>query len=358
MYIRLEDQRPEPPTIDTAMSRREGVVLSMFLHAVVLAVLFFGPQLPMVQRWQAEAEQQRQAAAEIEQERQAQERPRFVFVQPRLDMQSEQPKQNAPLADLDRSARTKQQAPAPSNTQPFSQGNSLEFVERAEPKEVAKGRGPAPEPSESTQPAAEQMARATPQPPRPQSQPDPVAPQSQVADGGLAVRESESGTVARGPQGILAPQTARATTPRAAARPPGGALGEALRNLERYVQDESFNNPDGGNSPFGPYVQFDTKGVEFGPWIRRFIAQVKQKWLIPEAAMMLRGHVAITFNVHKDGRITDITVLKPSGIDSFDRAAANALAWVNPADPLPPEYPTPVAFFTVTFFYNEQPPSQ
>jgi TonB family protein len=74
--------------------------------------------------------------------------------------------------------------------------------------------------------------------------------------------------------------------------------------------------------------------------------------------MMLKGNVAITFNVHKDGRITDITVLRPSGTDSFDRAAANALAWSNPTQPLPPEYPSPAAFFTVTFFYNEQPPSQ
>ena len=62
--------------------------------------------------------------------------------------------------------------------------------------------------------------------------------------------------------------------------------------------------------------------------------------------------------MHKDGRITDIAVLRPSGIDAFDRAAANSLAWSNPTQPLPPEYPSPTAFFTVTFFYNEQPPSQ
>ena len=98
--------------------------------------------------------------------------------------------------------------------------------------------------------------------------------------------------------------------------------------------------------------------MEFGPWIRRFIAQIKRNWLIPEAARLLKGHVAITFNVHKDGRITDITVLRPSGTDAFDRAAANALAWSNPTMALPPEYPSPTAFFTVTFFYNEQPPSQ
>ena len=38
------------------------------------------------------------------------------------------------------------------------------------------------------------------------------------------------------------------------------------------------------------------------------------------------------------------------------RAAFGALAGSNPTVPLPPEYPTEKAFFTVTFFYNETPP--
>jgi hypothetical protein len=30
----------------------------------------------------------------------------------------------------------------------------------------------------------------------------------------------------------------------------------------------------------------------------------------------------------------------------------------NPTQPLPPEYPSDKAFFTVTFLYNEMPPGQ
>ena len=105
-----------------------------------------------------------------------------------------------------------------------------------------------------------------------------------------------------------------------------------------------------------PAIQFDTKGVEFGPWIRRFIAQVKRNLLIPYAAMTAQGHVVITFNVHKDGALTDLTVVGPSQIDAFNNSAYGALASSNPTQPLPPEYPTEKAFFTVTFFYNEQPP--
>jgi len=39
-------------------------------------------------------------------------------------------------------------------------------------------------------------------------------------------------------------------------------------------------------------------------------------------------------------------------------AAFNALATSNPTEPLPIEYPSDKAFFTVTFYYNEPPPTQ
>jgi TonB family protein len=134
----------------------------------------------------------------------------------------------------------------------------------------------------------------------------------------------------------------------------GGSLGDALRNLQRYVQRDQFDNVQGGGM-FGPEIQFDTKGVEFGPWIRRFVAQVKHNWLIPYAAMTSKGRVVVTFNVHKNGSITDLTVVGPSPINAFNTAAYGALASSNPTAPLPPEYPSDKAFFTVTFFYNEEP---
>src|SRR5690606_40173903 len=65
---------------------------------------------------------------------------------------------------------------------------------------------------------------------------------------------------------------------------------EALRNLQKYVDQESFDNQRGTSQEFGP-LQFDTKGVEFGPWVRRFVAQVRRNWFVPYAAMSLRGRV-------------------------------------------------------------------
>ncbi len=136
--------------------------------------------------------------------------------------------------------------------------------------------------------------------------------------------------------------------------PPGGSLGDALKNLQKYVQNESFSNQKGQTQEFGP-LQFDTKGVEFGPWIRRFISQVRRNWFVPMAAMTMRGRVVITFFVHRNGALTDVTVIRPSEIESFNTAAVNALLASNPTTPLPPEYPDDKAFFTVTFYYNESP---
>ncbi|WP_239488976.1 TonB family protein [Luteitalea sp. TBR-22] len=342
------------------MSRREAVLLSVFLHVGLFLLLLFAPEIPFVkqllmqQAEQQQAEIERQQALAMQQQRQ---QPRFVFVQPKIDMKAARPKDTASLADQDRVAQTMQRAPNATNDQPFSRGNSLEFVEKQSAKDLARGKGPAPEPSESPREMPAQQARAA-QPTPPQNQATPS--QNPASTDGVNVRDGQSGLLARGDTGVVANPQARnspaSATP--AMRPPGGSLGQALKNLEKYVQNEAFNNPNGGNSPFGPYIQFDTKGVEFGPWIRRFVAQIKRNWLIPEAAMVMRGHVVVTFNVHKDGRITDIAIKQPSGIDAFDRAAANSLQWSNPTTPLPPEYPSPPAFFTVTFYYNEQPPSQ
>jgi TonB family protein len=97
--------------------------------------------------------------------------------------------------------------------------------------------------------------------------------------------------------------------------------------------------------------------VDFGPWLRRFIAQIRRNWNIPMAAMTMHGHVVVTFYVGKDGRITELHVLRPSNIDGFNNSSFNALAASNPTQPLPPEYPDDRAFFTITFFYNENPGS-
>ncbi len=191
------------------------------------------------------------------------------------------------------------------------------------PRQTARGQGPQPDP------AAGRPSDTNPDPQK--------MPESQSAMQMPSNRGPQNGAGGRA-----------ATT--------GGSLGDALRNLQRYTQSEAFDNQGGAGGQFGPEIQFDTKGVEFGPWIRRFIAQVKRNWFIPYAAMSMKGHVVVQFNVHKDGSITDLQVVGASAVDAFNNAAFGALSGSNPTQPLPPEYPDNKAFFTITFFYNETPP--
>jgi TonB family protein len=313
IHFDFDDRYQDELVVGSAISKREGVLMSSMIHAVIVALILFGPDWTFLDPSPEEL-QARQEQLERQRERQRDEQ-RFVFVQPRIDFEALRPPPKAELSDLNRRARTEQRAVTPSNPMPFSRGDSAERTE-AVPEERARG--------------AETPVPPTVEPPKPEPE-EQLARTLPPADTGLR----------RAPE---------------ISRPAPGRLGDALRNLERYVQNQTFNNPQGGAEDPGSSIQFDTKGVEFGPWIRRFVAQVRRNWFIPHAAMSFRGRVVLTFNIHKDGRITDIAVVSPSNIDAFNRAAFQAIVGSNPVEPLPPEYPEPVALFTVTFFYNEQPP--
>ncbi|MEW6319963.1 MAG: TonB family protein [Acidobacteriota bacterium] len=309
-YFDFDDRYADIEPVGRAINRRDAVALAVVMHALVLAAILYLPEIPLFQQV---VEELRAEPATPE----PRDEPRFVFMNPRVDIPAERPPERAELSDIDREARSVERPELPTNPLPFARGNSRERVE-ARPEERARGRGPALEPSPTPD------GPVTPE----------VAPEAPQASAGALAR------------------------PRPPQAPAGGLLGDALRNLQKYVDSESFDNQGGRQTQqFGP-LQFDSKGVEFGPWVRRFIAQVRRNWFVPYAAMSLRGHVVITFNVHKDGTLTDVTVVKPSSIDSFNIAAANALLASNPTEPLPPEYPADKAFFTVTFFYNESPNGQ
>ncbi len=324
MYFDFEDYRPDIQPVGRAISWREGILLSIIVHMGAVILVLLAP------RFFPYDEAARARAAALAAAQQPKEpAPRFVFVQPRVDTKAPAPPRRAEPSDQDRQARTLQQPKPPENPLPFSRGNTRERVEQMD-RQAARGQGPQPDP------AAGQQARveAPPAPPPPAEEPLPL-PESTTALRYPSNRDPKTGISGRSPTS-------------------GGSLGDALANLQRYVQKDQFENPQGGGA-FGPAIQFDTKGVEFGPWIRRFIAQVKRNWMVPYAAMSMRGHVVVTFNVHKDGSITDLNVAGPSSIGAFNNDAYGALESSNPTAPLPPEYPADQAFFTVTFFYNEEP---
>jgi protein TonB len=134
--------------------------------------------------------------------------------------------------------------------------------------------------------------------------------------------------------------------------PSAAGLSEALRNIRKYVEEQSFT--DSGNDGRAS-IQVETFGVDFAPWIRRFVAQVRGNWFVPTAVARDRGRVVVAFSVLRDGRISDLKVVEPSGIALSDMASLRAIAQSNPTLPLPADYPRDSAAFTVTFYYNENP---
>jgi TonB family protein len=310
MYIDFEELRPETPRVERALSVREGVLISIIVHLLMfIAILVLPEYLPA-------SVVARPASVVAQQPR---ESPRFVFVRPRVDIPKPQPRPDVDASDQDRVRSSIERRLKPENPLPYARGNSREREEADAPS-----RGSAPETS---------VARGNP---------------SVDAEGQIAANDPSRSM-------MRLPETpASRPALRIGETGSSGRLGDALKNLQRYVQQQSFDNERGSGDAQG-LIQFDSKGVDFGPWLRRFVAQVKRNWFVPQAAMIMKGHVVITFNIHRNGAITDIEVKKPSEIESFNQAAVNALLGSNPTQPLPPEYPSDTAFFTVTFLYNEDP---
>src|SRR6478736_3539893 len=307
MFFDFDERYRDIDPVGSAINRRDGVAAAIIIHLLLIILMLVAPQY--LERFLP--------ARPIPppQEQQRKENPMFVFVQPKQDLPPLRKPDRVEMSDVDRSARTPEKTPKLENPLPMARGNSTERTETT-PDQRMKGQGPAEQPA----PQVQQPVQT------------PTIADQRTADTALMQK----------PQ--MQP-------------PPGGSLGDALRNLQKYVQSDNFNNQKGQVQDFGP-LQFDTKGVEFGPWIRRFVSQVRRNWFVPMAAMSMRGNVVITFYVHKSGALTDVTVVKPSEIESFNTAAVNALMASNPTTALPPEYPDEKAFFTVTFYYNESPPGQ
>jgi TonB family protein len=323
MYFDFEDYRPDIPTLDRSLTKLEILLLTVVAHLLIVISILAWPHLAFVKAMYAAQEQRIEAAREKEQES-LRNHAQFVFVAPKVEIRTQVPPKLAELSDRNRRAQTMEKAPNPKNDVAFSRGNSANKI----------------------------VSDATKEHPQPSEQPSAPAKADNGAESGAApdpnalrLPSSPTGTIARN-------EPSKNPT---LGNPSPGVISDAIRNVQKYSQGESLQNVQ-GNGDFGPSIQFDTKGVDFGPWLRRFIAQIRRNWFVPYAAMSLRGHVVLAFKVHRDGSITDLQVMQPSAIDAFTKSAFNAIKLTNPTVPLPLEFPDENAPFIVTFYFNETPP--
>jgi TonB family protein len=316
MYFDFYDDRPDYLAINRDVERLESL---LHLIIAVLAALFIDI-LAIVALMVVSTMPASDAAKLAALSRDQQEPMQFVFMAPRIDRPALKPPPNAEASDKNRVAAAPEQSPNPTNPLPFSRGNTPERVEEL----------------------------ATPPARRAEAQPQPGEAEAQ--------KPGQGGQAGQAPLGLAGQPVA---SDRGGAQgSPGtpGLLSSALGNPLRYAQGDAFNNPGGQGGQQESSIQFDSKGVEFGPWLRRFIAQIKRNWMFPLAVASMSGHVAITFYVDKQGRLTEVTIVEPSRVGAFNGSARGALEMSNPTHPLPPEYPDDRCFFKVTFFFNETPP--
>lgn len=231
------------------------------------------------------------------------------------------------------------------------------------------GRGKSPDPtsfgnSGMREPGGMGRTGPTPRPARPPSPPggatSPPRPSADPSQG-KGVRKDPAAqpeTPGVGKLSLPAPGGASPEAPRAASRglppqPQGMGVGGQLQQLYMGTMQGGYNNPNASRLNAGA-VSFDTAGWDLGPYARQVQERVQSNWRIPEVQEVLRqkGWVAIHFVVHRDGRVTDLAVLRPSGIPSYDQSALNALKSSDPLPPLPDVVTVPQINGTFRFFYN------
>jgi TonB family protein len=151
-------------------------------------------------------------------------------------------------------------------------------------------------------------------------------------------------------------------------KPRGMSPGEAVRAattvelaaraaIKARAADQKENTPS-ATATYGPLeVLTDTRGVDFGPYLKRVVDDVRRNWyqVIPYEArspINKKGKVSIEFAIMKDGRIADVKTVDSSGDVALDRAAYSGITLNNRFSPLPAEFGGQYLALRFHFYYN------
>jgi outer membrane biosynthesis protein TonB len=294
---------------------RESIYISIFFYLVVAWFLFYGP--------------------------------RVLLHQPRLisptDVLRDRDKQltflDAPK-DLSKSLSKSSRGGAKTSPQPTSRPTldkkTLEQLKASAPMP------PAPAPQAPTPPVQVQQ----PPPPAPLPQ-HPVQQPQQLAD---------------------APKPAP-TRPNFGN--PSQSAGDAIRQAaDQAARSHGQGGDYGAGAPAGHSgantgveVLSDTMGVDFNPYLRRILADIRRTWLplIPEEArppLNKQGETLIRFTILPDGRIAAMNLDGSNQDTAIDRAAWGGITGVGQFPPLPASFKGPLLELRIDFLVNKTPPGQ
>jgi outer membrane biosynthesis protein TonB len=262
--------------------------------------------------------------------------PRVLFHQPRLispvDVLKERDRQltflDAPK-DLSKLTPRPKAIPEKKPTQQLDQKTlqQLQAMRKAEPPPPAAAAQPTP---------------AAPTPPAPQPPPPAPAPTQQ--------------SLIEAPK--PAPTRPNFSNPN---QSPGDAIRKAAQDAAHNAGAGDYSNgPSGGRQGMGTGVEVlsDTQGVDFGPYIRKILADIKRNWipLIPEEArppLNKQGETLIRFTINSDGSIAHMALDGSSQDTAIDRACWGGITGVGQFPPLPANFKGPNLELRVDFFTNK-----
>ena len=98
---------------------------------------------------------------------------------------------------------------------------------------------------------------------------------------------------------------------------------------------------------------FDTKGFPLGDYAQLIIERIKGNWFIPSNLRNSQGRSTLIFFIEKDGQVSGLRIVAPSGSDSLDLAALNSVL-VTKFPPLPRGFPGEHVGAKFIFSYNER----
>jgi hypothetical protein len=107
----------------------------------------------------------------------------------------------------------------------------------------------------------------------------------------------------------------------------------------------------------GVEILSDTEGVDFGPYIRRILTDIKRNWLplIPEEARppaSMQSETLIRVSILPDGRISAMNLDGSSQQINIDRAAWGAITGEGQFPPLPANFKGPSVELRISFLTN------
>jgi outer membrane biosynthesis protein TonB len=286
---------------------RESIYISVIVYLAIVWFLFYGP--------------------------------RVLFHQPRLispvDVLKEREKQQLTFLDTPKNLPRTTSKPTKTVTEkPHPQQLDQKTLQRLQEMQKAQ---PAPQPAQAA------PAQATPTPPAPQPPPPAPQPNQQSL--------------------IEAPKPAPA-------RPnfsnPNQSAGDAIRKAaqdaarDRGTGDYAPAPSGGGQQGMGTGAEIlsDTQGVDFGPYIRRILGDIKRNWipLIPEEArppLNKQGETLIRFTINSDGTIAAMHLDGSSQDIAIDRACWGGITGVGQFPPLPAQFKGPNLELRVDFLTNK-----